>query len=411
MPELPYIDPAAQLPDDGAALLSAKEDKANKGVANGYAPLDATSKVPSANLPVIDVSGQITTHNSATTSVHGIANTANLVLTSDARLSDNRNPTSHTHPASEISDSTTDGRALLTAGSVQAQRTALNMFISFANLESFPVSGNFQRLYLALDTLKTYVWNGLGLGPTAYTEISPNQHARPGLSNVACGETALTTVTTGASNTAVGANALLANNGDCNTAVGNEALAANTSGKYNVSVGDASLRNNKTGDWNSGVGGYALAKNVSGYSNTAVGHKALETGTGLIANTAVGEQALKACTSFNNTAVGQGCMYRLTSGNSNSALGLNAGATLLFGSKNTLLGTQSDVDSQVRNNSVVIGANAISAPADGSLSIGGTGGNAMSGLTTTFAPIGATGTWLCIWLNGLEYRIPIQRPS
>jgi hypothetical protein len=86
VPQLPFIDPAAQLPDDGASLLSAKEDKANKGVANGYAPLDATSKVPPANLPVIDVSGQIATHNSATTSVHGIANTANLVLTSDARL-------------------------------------------------------------------------------------------------------------------------------------------------------------------------------------------------------------------------------------------------------------------------------------------------------------------------------------
>ena len=95
MPQLPFIDPAAQLPDDGASLLSAKEDKANKGVANGYAPLDATSKVPSANLPVIDVSGQITTHNSATTSVHGIANTANLVLTDDSRLADNRAPTSH----------------------------------------------------------------------------------------------------------------------------------------------------------------------------------------------------------------------------------------------------------------------------------------------------------------------------
>lgn len=82
--------------------LSTKEDKANKGVANGYAPLDATSKVPSGNLPTIDVSGQITTHNSVTTSVHGIANTANLVLTNDARLSDSRTPTSHTHAMSDV---------------------------------------------------------------------------------------------------------------------------------------------------------------------------------------------------------------------------------------------------------------------------------------------------------------------
>ena len=75
----------------GSIDLTLKEDKANKGVANGYAPLDANAKVPVANLPDTasldaEVDGKITTHNSATTSVHGIANTANLVLTSDARL-------------------------------------------------------------------------------------------------------------------------------------------------------------------------------------------------------------------------------------------------------------------------------------------------------------------------------------
>ena len=33
------------------ADLNAKEDKANKGQPNGYAPLDASGKVPLANLP------------------------------------------------------------------------------------------------------------------------------------------------------------------------------------------------------------------------------------------------------------------------------------------------------------------------------------------------------------------------
>jgi hypothetical protein len=59
---------------------------------------------------------------------------------------------------------------LLTAATVQAQRTALDIFLSYANLAAFPASGNFQRLYLALDTAKTYVWNGSG-----YTEVSPSQ--------------------------------------------------------------------------------------------------------------------------------------------------------------------------------------------------------------------------------------------
>lgn len=39
------------------------------------------------------VAGALTTHEAATTSVHGIANTASLVLTGDARLSDERVPT------------------------------------------------------------------------------------------------------------------------------------------------------------------------------------------------------------------------------------------------------------------------------------------------------------------------------
>ena len=41
----------SNLPNDTIQELSLKEDKSNKGIANGYAPLDATWKVPSANLP------------------------------------------------------------------------------------------------------------------------------------------------------------------------------------------------------------------------------------------------------------------------------------------------------------------------------------------------------------------------
>ena len=80
--------------------LDPVELKIRKGIANGYAPLDGNAKVPVANLPDTtsldaEVDAKITTHNSATTSVHGIANTANLVLTSDSRLSDSRAPTAH----------------------------------------------------------------------------------------------------------------------------------------------------------------------------------------------------------------------------------------------------------------------------------------------------------------------------
>jgi hypothetical protein len=95
--QLPYTDGFIHEPSASNA-----ESKTNKGAPNGYAPLDANAKVPTANLPDqasldAEVDAKITTHNSATTSVHGIANTANLVLTNDARLADTRDPKAHNH--------------------------------------------------------------------------------------------------------------------------------------------------------------------------------------------------------------------------------------------------------------------------------------------------------------------------
>lgn len=46
--------------------------------------------------------GSIAEHEAATTNVHGIANTASLIAEGDARLSDARAPTAHTHPTSEV---------------------------------------------------------------------------------------------------------------------------------------------------------------------------------------------------------------------------------------------------------------------------------------------------------------------
>ncbi len=153
--QLPYTGvtttetiPAPYTNGNEAIDLTLKEDKANKGVANGYAPLDANAKVPVANLPDqasldAEVDGKITTHNSVTTSVHGIANTANLVLTDDARLSDTRDPKAHTHTKSNITDfththavadvtglqTTLDGKALLSHAHAIADVTGLQTAI------------------------------------------------------------------------------------------------------------------------------------------------------------------------------------------------------------------------------------------------------------------------------------------
>jgi len=428
-----------------------------------------------------------------------------------------------THPASAISDSTTAGRALLTAGTVQAQRTALDIFLSYANLASFPASGNFQRLYLALDTAKTYVWNGSG-----YTEVSPNQHARTGANNIAVGETALSSAslsgfsntavganalasntsasfntaigasalqncTTGSANTAIGTQALMNNTGSNNTAIGASALENNTSGSSNVAIGrsvlssnttghsntavghnslflnttgsngtafgQSALSKNSTGDANTAVGSGSLLQNTTGSNNTALGAgalylsttggnstavganalrnnttgsnnsafgvSALEANTTGVNNTAFGLNAMTSNTEgvnnvamgisalhngisgYNNTSVGQGSLYNCTVGHSNSVLGLNAGLTLVSGYQNTLLGTQSDVDLQGRDMCVVIGSGAISPAVDGSLAIGGTGGNAMGNLVTTSGGTSANQD-LIIYLNGTRYRIALK---
>lgn len=55
----------------------------------------------------------------------GTSSSTQVVRADDSRLSDARTPTTHTHTASQISDSTAAGRTLLTAADAAAQRTAL----------------------------------------------------------------------------------------------------------------------------------------------------------------------------------------------------------------------------------------------------------------------------------------------
>lgn len=72
-----------------------------------------------ANLPLITTTGGAIT-------VGSFGNTANTFCQgNDSRLSDARTPTAHTHPASDISDSTATGRAVVTATDAAAARAAI----------------------------------------------------------------------------------------------------------------------------------------------------------------------------------------------------------------------------------------------------------------------------------------------
>ena len=97
-------------------------------------------------------------------------------------------------------------------------------------------------------------------------------------------------VITDPDNTAVGEFALVNSIGIGNTATGFTALNAST-GNYNTANGSSALQNNTTGAGNTAIGYEALIANTTGVSNTATGFSALPSNTGSY-NTANGSAAL-----------------------------------------------------------------------------------------------------------------------
>jgi len=197
-----------------------------------------------------------------------------------------------------------------------------------------------------------------------------------GTNNVALGDGALDSVTSGGSNTAIGNNALTGNTtGGSNTALGASVLRDNTSGFDNTSIGVTTLRDNTTGTNNTATGTSALLLNTTGSSNTANGVSALRSNTTASRNTAVGYQAgysnqtgtentfVGRRAGYNttdnfNTAIGNDALFANTTGTNNTAVGLNSGSAITTGSKNTILGTyngnQGGLDIRTSSNNIVL---------------------------------------------------------
>jgi hypothetical protein len=162
---------------------------------------------------------------------------------------------------------------------------------------------------------------------------------------VAFGSLALGATTTGASNTAVGRDALYSNTtASNNTAVGYQSLYANTTGDISVAVGMNALKAQTTATQNTAVGYGAGAKLTTTGYNVAVGVSALgNMVNGAQGNVAIGQNALL---SYVNTsvfeggavAVGQAALQNCTTGGSNIAMGRNAGLGITTGSQNIAIG-------------------------------------------------------------------------
>jgi len=146
-----------------------------------------------------------------------------------------------------------------------------------------------------------------------------------GANNTAVGAYALDACTTGQLNVAVGSNALTAlTTGEKNISVGYNAGAAITNSEDTVSIGQQASEALTTGDRNIAIGTRALDSNSTSDDNVAVGHEAYRLGT-LSGNTVVGSYALDASTTgSNNVAIGYAALGASVTGNSNVAIGHEA---------------------------------------------------------------------------------------
>jgi len=167
-----------------------------------------------------------------------------------------------------------------------------------------------------------------------------------GSNNVANGTSALQSNTTGINNVANGTNALFSNTtGNNNIANGLNALFSNTTASDNIANGSSALRFNTTGGTNVANGADALRSNTTGSSNVANGVSALQFNTTGGTNVANGTSALRSnTTGSNNVANGTSALRSNTTGNNNVANGLNAMyntnvSDTLTGSNNIAIGT------------------------------------------------------------------------
>ena len=155
--------------------------------------------------------------------------------------------------------------------------------------------------------------------PMAQAVVPPPDGGYPGF-NTAEGQNALSGLTTGIGNTAVGWFSLFSNNdGSFNTAIGAGTLLFNVGnqasgeGTQNTAIGTAALLNNTTGASNTATGTTALLNNTTGNDNLATGVRALFSNTTGSSNIAIGSSALPNNTSGNfNIAVGAGAGGAIT---------------------------------------------------------------------------------------------------
>ena len=216
--------------------------------------------------------------------------------------------------------------------------------------------------------------NNVAIG--AWTGGSPASMAinSSGAKNTAVGVGTLGNNTTASNSTAIGFQALQANNANDNTAVGFEAMLVSDSGgaTENTAIGSRSMKSNRTGDGNTAAGRESLLSNVSGGDNVAIGKLAMAVNNSGSQNVAVGNEALRLNSAGSqNVAVGRESAYNnnsnyttivghqagYTANNTaatfNTLFGYQAGYSNISGSANTFIGPYSGYYMTGNNNTIL----------------------------------------------------------
>jgi len=270
--------------------------------------------------------------------------------------------------------------------------------LEFANLASFPVTGEAGKIYVALDTNKTYRWSGSSYiyitsgavdsvnsqtgvvsldtgdisenGNLYYTEarVSANTSVAANTSKVSYTDAAQVSTNTTTSNNALPksggtmtGNIATAGISSVTSGTGNFVAGANAGdsivpgGSYNTLIGDEAGTTLTMGGYNTAVGRSALTSSTFGYFNVALGYGSLSLSTAG-SNTAIGSMA---CSNTNtgsgNVATGYYSLGGNLSGSNNTAVGANSGDNITTGDRNIIIGSSIAAASATADDQLNIG--------------------------------------------------------
>lgn len=123
-----YINTTAGKSFVSTGTSSSADWKATAGTGGGTGDVVGPAGATDGDIALFNgATGKIVKDSGITIPASGNAGTNQVVRGNDSRLSDSRTPTGHTHPASQISDASSAGQAIITAANAAAQRAALGL--------------------------------------------------------------------------------------------------------------------------------------------------------------------------------------------------------------------------------------------------------------------------------------------